>query len=46
MRNYSMKTLRNACKFLIPILLLYSIVAGCLGTTKTSAKVTLDSVYP
>jgi len=32
-----MKISRNACNFLISILLSYSIVAGCSGTTQTSA---------
>lgn len=44
MRNYSMKPLRNACKFLIPILLLFSIAAGCSGTTQTSAPLTLVKI--
>lgn len=44
MRNYSMKTSRNPCKFLISILLLYGIAAGCSGTTQTSARVTLVKI--
>ena len=44
MRNHSMKTSRKACKFLIPILLLYGIAAGCSGTTQTSAQVTLVKI--
>jgi hypothetical protein len=39
-----MKTSRKACKFLIPILLLYGIAAGCSGTTQTSAQVTLVKI--
>ncbi|MBW2055539.1 MAG: hypothetical protein JRI29_07575, partial [Deltaproteobacteria bacterium] len=39
-----MKTSRNACKFLIPILLLYSIAASCSGSTQKSAKVTLVKI--
>ena len=44
MRNYSMKTSRNPCKFLMSILLLYSIAAGCSGTTQTFAQVTLVKI--
>ena len=44
MRNYSMKTSRKVCKFVIPILLFYIIAAGCSGTTQTSAEVTLVKI--
>jgi hypothetical protein len=44
MRNHSMKTSRKADKFIISLLLFYGMVAGCSGTTQTSAQVTLIKI--
>ncbi|RZB37940.1 MAG: hypothetical protein SRB2_00647 [Desulfobacteraceae bacterium Eth-SRB2] len=39
-----MKTPLKVCKFIISILLFYIMVAGCLGTTHSSAEVTLFKI--
>jgi len=39
-----MKTPRKVCKFIIPILLFYIMVAGCSGTTHSSAEFTLFKI--
>ena len=44
MRDYSMKTSRQACKFIISILIFYFIVAGCSAKTHTSAEFTLFEI--
>jgi len=44
MKNYSTKTPRIVCKFIIPILLFYIMVAGCSGTTHSSAEFTLFKI--
>ncbi len=44
MRDYGMKTPRQACKFIISNLLFYSIVMGCAGQTHPYAEFTLFKI--
>jgi len=44
MRIYSMKNPRKICKFIALILLVYSMVSGCSGTTHSYGEITLFEI--